>query len=142
MRRAAALSLLLLPVLALAATPSSGRRDIRVLGGERRGAATQVRGTGRLSAPAEGVTASAGSSQSRKSIRSIPPAPSLTPADFARMQREADVPFRAGHHFASELVTFGRANKLRPAQIQFADAKRIYAESIRHFNLPGSGELP
>lgn len=58
------------------------------------------------------------------------------------LQREADVPFRAGHHFASELVTFGRANKLKPAQIQFADAKRIYAESIRHFNLPGSGELP
>lgn len=58
------------------------------------------------------------------------------------LQREADVPFRAGHHFASELVTFGRANKLKPAEIAFADAKRIYADAVRHFNLPGSGELP
>jgi argininosuccinate lyase len=58
------------------------------------------------------------------------------------LQREADVPFRAGHHFASELVTFGRSNKLRPAEIPFADAKRIYADSIRQFNLPGKGELP
>jgi argininosuccinate lyase len=58
------------------------------------------------------------------------------------LQREADVPFRAGHHFASELVTFGRANKLKPADLKFADVKRIYAESIRHFNLPSSGELP
>ncbi len=58
------------------------------------------------------------------------------------LQREADVPFRAGHHFASELVTFGRANKLKPSQIAYADAKRIYADSIRHFNLAGKGELP
>jgi argininosuccinate lyase len=37
------------------------------------------------------------------------------------LQREADVPFRIGHHFASELVNFGRGQHLPEAQ-------RIYAE--------------
>jgi argininosuccinate lyase len=44
------------------------------------------------------------------------------------LQREADVPFRIGHHFASELVNYGRGHHLRASQIPYAEAERIYAD--------------
>ena len=45
------------------------------------------------------------------------------------LQREADVPFRVGHHFASELVNFGRASGLKPSDIPYAQAQRIFREA-------------
>ena len=43
----------------------------------------------------------------------------------ALLQR-ADVPFRMGHHFASELTDFGRAHRLEMRAIPYRDAARIY----------------
>lgn len=52
------------------------------------------------------------------------------------LQRDADVPFRAGHHFASDLVSFGRDNHLRPGEIPYAEAQSLYAQTAAAFGLP------
>ena len=44
------------------------------------------------------------------------------------LQREADMPFRIGHHFASEIVNFGRSHHLRAAQIPYVEAQKIFAD--------------
>ena len=57
------------------------------------------------------------------------------------LQRDANVPFRVGHHFASELVNYGRGNKLRPIEIPYAQAKTIYTEAAKHFRIDNA-QLP
>jgi argininosuccinate lyase len=51
------------------------------------------------------------------------------------LQQRSNVPFRIGHQFASQLVTFGRAHHLRPIDLSYADAQRIYTESAATFGM-------
>jgi argininosuccinate lyase len=55
------------------------------------------------------------------------------------LMRKYRVPFRVGHHFASELVDFARAKDIRPREFPYAEARRIYREAVRS---AGGGELP
>ena len=50
------------------------------------------------------------------------------------LQRDSDVPFRVGHHFASDLVTYGRTNKMKPADIPFDVVQQIYTEAVKKFD--------
>ncbi|MBV8604349.1 MAG: argininosuccinate lyase [Pelomonas sp.] len=57
------------------------------------------------------------------------------------LQREAGVPFRVGHQFASELVSYGRAHALRASQLPFDEARRIFREQARRLDF-APVELP
>jgi argininosuccinate lyase len=48
----------------------------------------------------------------------------------ALMQR-ADVPFRIGHHFASQLTDYGRGRGLKIHEIPYAAAAHLYQEETK-----------
>jgi argininosuccinate lyase len=45
--------------------------------------------------------------------------------------QKAEVPFRIGHHFASHLADYGRAQRLRLRDIPFAEVQRIYSDETK-----------
>ena len=58
-------------------------------------------------------------------------------ADYATMtevadtlQREAGVPFRVAHHYASELTDYGRARGKRPADLTDEELQAVYRDAI------------
>jgi len=56
------------------------------------------------------------------------------------LMRKYKLPFRVGHHFASEVVDYGRDHNIRPSDFPYAEARRIYAVAVKESGL--SGELP
>lgn len=56
------------------------------------------------------------------------------------LMREHGLPFREGHHIASEIVTAARQNGQGPLDFPYAEAARIYAETVTDTDAPS--ELP
>jgi argininosuccinate lyase len=53
------------------------------------------------------------------------------------LQHQHRIPFRVGHHFASEVVLHARQHRFLPKDFP----QRLYAEALQHFKLP-DGRLP
>lgn len=80
----------------------------------------------------------------------VDPARSLreVDADYSTMTevadallRHADVPFREGHHYASELTNFGRREGKAPKQLSDEELRRVYAEASGGDPLPVAVEV-
>jgi argininosuccinate lyase len=56
------------------------------------------------------------------------------------LMRKHKLPFRVGHHFASEVVDYAKAHDIKPLDFPYAEAKRIYAGAVKGTSY--AGELP
>ena len=56
------------------------------------------------------------------------------------LMRKYKLPFRVGHHFASEVVSYAKANGIKPLDFPYAEARRIYRKAVRDYD--ETGELP
>ena len=56
------------------------------------------------------------------------------------LMRKHKLPFRVGHHFASEVVDFAKQKDIKPLDFPYGEARRIYAEIVKGSDY--MGELP
>nr|WP_084203321.1 argininosuccinate lyase [Paracoccus saliphilus] len=52
------------------------------------------------------------------------------------LMRDHGLPFREGHHVASEIVSYARAEGITPLNFPYAEAQRIYAETVADSDYP------
>lgn len=53
------------------------------------------------------------------------------------LMRKYKLPFRVGHHFASEVVDYAKIHNIRPSDFPYAEAQRIYAHTLRDMKVQG-----
>jgi argininosuccinate lyase len=54
------------------------------------------------------------------------------------LMREYKLPFRIGHHFASEVVDYAKRHDIKPLDFPYDQAQRIYTEAVKDLNVPQS----
>lgn len=52
------------------------------------------------------------------------------------LMRDHGLPFREGHHVASEIVSYARTEGIAPLDFPYAEAQRIYAETVEDSDYP------
>jgi argininosuccinate lyase len=57
------------------------------------------------------------------------------------LMRQYKLPFRLGHHFASEVVDYAKLKDIKPLDFPYAEAKRIYKEAVKDYP-QAAPELP
>lgn len=57
------------------------------------------------------------------------------------LMRQYKLPFRAGHHFASEVVDYAKDKGIKPTDFPYAQAQAIYRKAAVEMSLPAA-ELP
>jgi argininosuccinate lyase len=57
------------------------------------------------------------------------------------LMRKYKLPFRAGHHFASEVVDYAKLNTIKPTDFPYAQARAIYRKAASEMGL-ATAELP
>lgn len=54
------------------------------------------------------------------------------------LMRKYRLPFRVGHHFASEIVDYAKAKDIKPLDFPYAEAQRIYADAVKGSKYDGA----
>lgn len=52
------------------------------------------------------------------------------------LMRQHKLPFRVGHHFASEVVDHAKAHGIKPLDFPYAEAQRIYVDAVKGLAVP------
>lgn len=58
------------------------------------------------------------------------------------LMRKYNLPFRVGHHFASNLVEYARGKDIGPLDFPYAQAQRIYAGTVKDSRYPQELPMP
>lgn len=57
------------------------------------------------------------------------------------LMRKYKLPFRVGHHFASEVVDYAKTNNIKPLDFPYEQARRIYAEAVKGTEYPAELQM-